>query len=198
MLASAVAAASPILGRDVGAARPACALASKRLGARAPIHPPLRRRRHDLPVHETLFTVVAPGREHCSMSWVANLMVQADRADAALVQRLDEWLQAAPRRDGTFGPRGVGSLRSLTNPLDHTWGGWKNPECDLWAGALNHADLEALLDCIRSLPWRHAGRLQVFLMDQEESYFRLYMFRDGRLQQFAPPPPPDADDQHAW
>jgi hypothetical protein len=151
-----------------------------------------------LPVHETLFTVVAPGREHCSMSWVANLMVQADRADAGLVQRLDEWLQAAPRRDGTFGPRGVGSLRSLTNPLDHTWGGWKNPECDLWAGALNHADLEALLDCIRSLPWRHAGRLQVFLMDQEESYFRLYMFRDGRLQQFTPPPPPNADDQHAW
>jgi hypothetical protein len=95
------------------------------------------------------------------MSWVANLMVQADSADAGVVQRLNEWLQTAPRRDGTFGPRGVGSLRSLTNPLNHTWGGWKN-------------------------------------LDQEESYFRLYMFRDGRLQQFAPPPPPDADDQHAW
>jgi len=117
------------------------------------------------------------------MSWVANLIVQADEADAGVVQRLDEWLQTAPRRDGTFGPRGVGSLRSLTNPLDHTWGGWKHPECTLWAGALNHADLESLLDCIRSLPWRYRGALQVFLMDQEESYFRLYMFRDDRLQQ---------------
>jgi hypothetical protein len=85
--------------------------------------------------------VAGPGREHYTMSWVANLMVQADRAEAGVVQRLDEWLQTAPCRDGTFGPRGVGSLRSLTNPLDHTWGGWKNPECDLWAGALNHADL---------------------------------------------------------
>lgn len=34
-------------------------------------------------------------------------------------------------------------------------------------------------------------------MDQEESYFRLYMLRDGTWSQHSPPPP-DADDQHAW
>jgi len=42
------------------------------------------------------------------------------------------------------------------------------------------------------------SEVQVFLMDQEESYFRLYMLRDGAWSQYAPPPPPDADDQHAW
>ncbi len=60
--------------------------------------------------------VAGPGREHYTMSWVANLMVQADTADAGVVPRLDEWLQTAPCRDGTFGPRGVGSLRVRTPP----------------------------------------------------------------------------------
>ncbi len=35
-------------------------------------------------------------------------------------------------------------------------------------------------------------------MDQEESYFRLYMYRDGTWKQYTPPQPPDPDDQHAW
>jgi hypothetical protein len=51
---------------------------------------------------------------------------------------------------------------------------------------------------IRETPWRFPGRVQVFLKDQEQSYFRLYMFRDGAWNQCAPAPPPDADDQHAW
>jgi hypothetical protein len=34
---------------------------------------------------------------------------------------------------------------------DSHWGGWKNPECEVWAGALNHADLDALLARIGGL-----------------------------------------------
>ncbi|WP_431727377.1 hypothetical protein [Verrucosispora sp. TAA-831] len=115
------------------------------------------------------------------------------------------WLEReAPRRaeasPNAYGDeaRGVGALRSLTDPESHQWGGGKNPECEVWAGALNHADLDTLLTHIRTMPWRYPQRVQVFLMDQEESYFRLYMCRDGVWQQYAPLPPPDADDQHAW
>ncbi|MGC5053176.1 squamosa promoter-binding protein 15 [Micromonospora sp. DT48] len=133
-------------------------------------------------------------------------MVQADMADHDNVRSLSGWLERdAPRRAETGldvhgnPAHGVGTLETLTDPETNQWGGWKNPECDVWAGALNHADLDALLAQLRAIPWRYPQRVQVFLMDQEESYFRLYMFRDGTWNQYAPPPPPpDADDQHAW
>lgn len=121
------------------------------------------------------------------------------------MESLSAWLEReAPRRAAAspdaYGneARGVGTLRTLTEPGVNHWGGWKNPECEVWAGALNHADLDALLARIRATPWRYPQRVQVLLMDQEESYFRLYMLRDGAWSQYAPPPPPDADDQHAW
>ncbi|MBN6054875.1 hypothetical protein JYK22_23265, partial [Nonomuraea sp. RK-328] len=72
-------------------------------------------------------------------------------------------------------------------------GGWKYPECDVWAGALNHADLKAVLDRIARMPWRWANVLQVFVMDQEDSFFRVWMPRDGELRQYAPITP-DEDD----
>jgi hypothetical protein len=142
---------------------------------------------------------------HARVSWVANLMIQADGADHGTVQSLSSWLEReAPRRGGGSPDasgeqaRGVGALKTLTDSNANHWGGWKNPECEVWAGALNHADLGALLARIRTMPWRYPSRVQVLLMDQEESYFRLYMFRDGTWNQYAPPPPLDADDQHAW
>lgn len=126
-------------------------------------------------------------------------MVQADRQDRDVVEALSEWLKDEAPRRANVGGLGVGFLRSLTDlPTSEAWGGWKYPECSLWAGALNHAQLKPLLRRVAAAPWRYPGRVQVFLMDQEQSYFRLYMFRDDRWQQYAPPPPPDADDQHAW
>ena len=131
------------------------------------------------------------------MSWVANLIIAADRQDRETVEAFDLWLrEEAPTRERHR--TGVGSLASITEPDTNQWGGWKNPECAVWAGALNHADLGALLSQVTQQPWRFPGRLQVLLMDQEESYFRLWMFRDGELRQYAPPPPPDADEQHPW
>ncbi|MCI4066173.1 squamosa promoter-binding protein 15 [Micromonospora sp. R77] len=136
---------------------------------------------------------------------MANLMIQADGADSGTVQAFSAWLEReAPRRtDGTpemsdRRPRGVGSLKDLTDPQANYWGGWKNPECQLWGGALNHADLEAVLRQVQTMPWRYPAAVQVFLMDQNQTYFRLYMFRDGAWNQYAPPPPPDADEQEAW
>lgn len=41
------------------------------------------------------------------------------------------------------------------------------------------------------------GPVQVLLMDQEQSNLRLYMYRNGKWNNFASDPPPDADDQRA-
>ena len=133
-------------------------------------------------------------------------MIQADFADTDTVQSLSEWLRTeAPTTaygDPRVSPsvwRGVGYLGELTRAGANHWGGWKEPECDVWGGALNHADLDAVLERIASLPWRYPYRVQVFLMDQEEAHFRVYMYRDGAWRQYAPPPvPDDEDDQDEW
>jgi hypothetical protein len=105
------------------------------------------------------------------VSWVANLIVVAGPEDSDVADLLSEWLRAdAPRRDGYSGelqPLGVGYLRLIADPDQNQWGGWKNPECKVWAGALSHADIDALLDFVARLPWSYPGRLQLLVMDQE-------------------------------
>jgi hypothetical protein len=125
------------------------------------------------------------------MSWVSNVVVSADIQDRHALELLSSWLrEEAPKRDGASGT-GVGFLDDLTPPEANNWGGWKNPECHLWGGALNHADLDAVIAKFASLPWQVPAAAQLFVMDQEQSYFRLWMLRDGQAHQYAPAPPPD-------
>ena len=77
-------------------------------------------------------------------------------------------------------------LRKLTAPNDNQWGSWKNPEAEVWAGILNHAEIGAVLRRTETLPWRELQWLQVLLKDQEELTFRLYMFDGAALKQYAP------------
>lgn len=126
------------------------------------------------------------------VSWVANVMVSVDMEDRTLVESLSEWLRREAPRGWDTPERGVGFLGETTG-RDSAWGGWKYPECEVWAGALNHADLDAVLDHIAQMPWRCPNALQVFVMDQEESFFRLWMLRDGELRQYAPVSPDEND-----
>ena len=129
------------------------------------------------------------------MSWVSNILVSVDREDRPTVELLNTWLRTeAPRRDEVPG-LGVGFLKDLTSDPDNAWGGPKQPECDVWGGALNRADLDAVVAKFAMLPWRTPAAAQLLVMDQEQSYFRLWMLRNGAPQQYAPRPP--ADDS-AW
>ncbi len=66
------------------------------------------------------------------MSWVANLIISCDRQDRGTVETLDRWLrEQAPTRDRRR--IGVGFLGNLAEPDANHWGGWKNPECLVWA-----------------------------------------------------------------
>ncbi|MFB4285080.1 hypothetical protein ACBJ59_58130 [Nonomuraea sp. MTCD27] len=126
------------------------------------------------------------------MSWVANIMVSVDMADRPNVESLSEWLRVeAPLRDRPGS--GCGFLTETTGQ-DSPWGGWKFPECTVWAGALNHADLTAVVDRVGGIAWRCPNAVQVFLMDQEESFFRVWMLRDGELRQYAPTRPDEEDE----
>lgn len=82
-------------------------------------------------------------------------------------------------------PGGCGKLALITG-ADSQWGGYKYPECDVYAGALNHADLDALVAHFGSVPWHTPDAVQLFVMDQEQSFFRVWMIRDGMAQQYAP------------
>lgn len=128
------------------------------------------------------------------MSWVANVIVTCEWDDRGVVEALSEWLRTeAPHRDGGGGA-GVGYLGQLTGNGSPGWGGWKYPEACVWGGALNHADLEAVVARFEASPWTVPAAAQLLMNDQEQGYFRLWMIRDGKATQFAPPPPDDA----AW
>lgn len=128
------------------------------------------------------------------MSWVANVMISLDMGDSENAEALSEWLRTeAPLRSSPE-RRGVGYLRLLTDRENEQWGGWKVPECDLWAGTLNHADLDAVRQRFFETPWREPHAAQLFVMDQEEAFFRLWMIRGGELRQFTPLLPSENDE----
>ncbi|AIR99565.1 hypothetical protein [Streptomyces glaucescens] len=88
------------------------------------------------------------------------------------MEALSDWLRdQAPLRHQADA-LGVGSLRLITGP-DNAWGGGKNSECEVWGGALNHADLDALRQRFAETPWQQPNAVQLPILDQEEAFFRL-------------------------
>jgi hypothetical protein len=143
--------------------------------------------------HATMPGRRTEAKHNAHVSYVANILLMVSGDDAASVPELDRWLQEdAPWREPSVPPgaTGVGSIRQLTNEC---WGGWKNPECRVWAGVLNHADLSALIEHVGTMPWAHPEAVQLLIQDQEETYFRLWTWRGGRMRQCAPEPSGDDD-----
>lgn len=133
------------------------------------------------------------------MSWVTNMLVSVDLVDDEQVVELSDWLRHECPVNGPTAPRdaqGVGWLAKTDQGDAVGWGGNKRPECTVWAGVLNHADLDAVLKRVATIPWREPQWVQVLLMDQEEATFRLYMFENERLSQFAPVR--DDDGPHSY
>ena len=117
------------------------------------------------------------------MSRVANVILTTDRMDEARGDELSEWLrEQAPTQHGEG--RGVGALART-----ETWGGWKNPECTVFTGVLNLADIGAVVRHVERMPWAHPEFLQLLIQDQEDAFFGLRMFRAGRLVELTPPHP---------
>ncbi|MFI9328714.1 squamosa promoter-binding protein 15 [Kitasatospora sp. NPDC052868] len=129
------------------------------------------------------------------MSHVANVMISVDSDDRSGAEELSQWLQtSAPRRG--FGPGAVGWVGSLkeTTGSDTHWGGGKYPECDVYAGALNHTDLAGLVAHVERIAWERPEFVQLFVMDQEQVYFRVWMFHGTELRQIVP----EGREEQVW
>jgi len=114
------------------------------------------------------------------VSWVATVLLSVDLSeDPALVEGFSHWLRLEAPRRKPAGTLGVGYLEQL-DALEQGWAGWKYPEVRLWGGALNDADLPAVVNRFAATPWRHPDSVQLLITDQEQAAFRLWMIRDGR------------------
>ncbi|WP_346927121.1 hypothetical protein [uncultured Arthrobacter sp.] len=58
------------------------------------------------------------------------------------------------------------------------WGGEKNPECDLLAGAFNYLELDEMLAYLAALPWEYPQSAQVWVKEQSDARFQLWL-HDG-------------------
>jgi hypothetical protein len=142
------------------------------------------------------------------LSWVTNVIVSVAMPDrdnaevfAALVRDMpylhldrkawpnipDPW----PEDQEYDGPR----TADLRKSPDSVWPGSKAPECYVWLGVLNNSDLHRFRVLFASIPWQLPNAVQLMLMDQEESFFRLWMFRAGELRQYAPAHPHENSDE---
>ncbi|WP_253885101.1 hypothetical protein [Actinokineospora diospyrosa] len=124
---------------------------------------------------------------------MTNVMVSVDMGDSRVVELFNEWCRADLPKRNDPGRRGTGSLRLITGEGTQ-WGGPRYPECVVWAGTLNHADLGAVVDWFRGAPWRYPNQFQLFLLDQEQAFFRVWMIREGEIRQYAPTVPHEDDD----
>ncbi|MFC6012659.1 squamosa promoter-binding protein 15 [Nocardia lasii] len=115
------------------------------------------------------------------------MMLSVSFEDEPLVVEFSDWLRSHGGPHGST-LRGCGYLRDLTSS-EVRWGGRKMPECTVWAGALNHADIPALLTKVAEFAWLEPDTVQLFLMDQGDICFQVWMIRDGVLAQYAPMEP---------
>ena len=146
-----------------------------------------------------------------AVSWVTNVMLSVHGHDRHNAGDFAIWIRNNPfeylKRDSwptglpdpwPEGDRWQGPyIGALEESPDEVWPGSKAPEAHVWLGVLNTADLSKVLARFAAIPWRIPNAVQLFLMDQEESYFRVWMIRDGRLVQLGTPPP-DEDDAEFW
>ena len=128
------------------------------------------------------------------MSWVANVMLSVAADDIMNALTFADWIEhVCPRRHGADGVS-VGNLIETTGPTSQ-WGGFKHPECHVFAGALNHADLDALIAQFGATGWLVPLAVQLFVMDQEEHFFRVWMVREGVPRQYVPTIPDENSDE---
>ena len=119
------------------------------------------------------------------MSHVTNVLLSVESSDVGGAKALDQWLREEAPRSWSTPHGGVGGLLCISD-ADNGWGGWKGPECEVWAGALNNADLDAVVAKVATIAWEVPWAVQLLLMDQDQFFFRLWMLRDGEMKQFAP------------
>lgn len=103
----------------------------------------------------------------CGHGPVPNLILTADLDDWARADELNEWLD---------------------EHASARWGAGRDVDTDTLTWRIrNLADVGAVVRHAERMPWAHPEFLQLLIKDQEEVFFRLWMFRGGRLVEMTPP-----------
>ena len=110
------------------------------------------------------------------MSLVTNVMIQLDDlADKANLAALDDLT-----RDSTADGHQI--LRCITDrDPGEFWGGSKYPECGIWAAAFNYLEIDAFLAGIEAMTWHAPKCFRLFIQEQEDDAFGVYLLRGGKL-----------------
>jgi hypothetical protein len=113
-------------------------------------------------------------------------MISVGFDDAAGVEAVSFWMaNDAPRSDDRV-EDSAGHLLPLTGAVGEEWGGTKPPFSTVWAGVGNYLDSAALLAFVNGVSWRDPDAVQVFVREEEDDYFAVYMLRDGALTRLTP------------
>jgi len=148
------------------------------------------------------------------MSWVTNVMLSVTMYDTDNAKEFAAWIRDRPQeylRRESYHPALANPwpddqewpgpyIGGLAESPVSAWSGTKYPECHVWLGVLNTADLGKVRERFAAVPWRMPNAVQLFLMDQEESFFRVWMLRDGAPVEVPMPGPYEEDDEFwsAW
>ena len=98
--------------------------------------------------------------EHTSYPGPPKGLLKNFKANFTLLTEIDKWLEA--QGHGSFGEE-----------IDA--GGEKGFEACVFAAAFNYLDKQRFLDYLNSLHWKNRGAVQVFIKEQQEDTFTLYV-----------------------
>ena len=124
------------------------------------------------------------------MSQVTDVILIVEPGDDDNVADISFWMASNEPRSDDRASASVGPLMPLTGPVgEQLWGGYKSLGFSLWGAVTNYLDWEKFLARVEETPWKWRERVQLLMKEDDDSYFRLYMFEGGRLANFAPPEP---------
>jgi hypothetical protein len=83
----------------------------------------------------------------------------------------------------------VGNLMPLNGAVgEELWGGSKATSVSVWGGVTSNMHWGRFLDRVKAIPWTDPERMQILMKDDGDTYFRMYMFRQGKLINVVPAP----------
>jgi hypothetical protein len=99
------------------------------------------------------------------MSYVQNVLIAG--GDRAGMEQLNLLVRQHTRDDQ--------KSQEFTDLTAYEWGGYKGPECDLWACAFNYGpSMDDLIDMVEAVTWRDPACIQIFYMDQNDLTFEVW------------------------
>ncbi len=126
------------------------------------------------------------------MSLVTNVMIQFDGVDGdggydpgadpndsdkmPLIQEIVKELTGSSQE-----------FQDLCEARKNNWGGSKAPECQLFGGAFNYLDIDDFVRRLGELEWHRPEALRLFVQDQHEDAFGVWIILDGRLVRVVEP-----------